>query len=149
MAPVIRAGETYALPRDMTQPAAITYWFTHGNNVFVAEDVDGRIVGTYVFRTNQQGGGSHVCNCAYITAPGLTGRGVAHAMCQHSLALARQRGFLAMQFNFVVSSNHRAVALWQRVGFEIVGRLPRVFRHPQDGLVDAYVMYLALPTAKL
>src|SRR5947209_1497204 len=47
----------------------------------------------------------------------------------------------AMQFNFVVSTNERAVRLWQSFGFEIVGRLPEAFEHPSLGWVDALVMF--------
>ncbi|MBI2686663.1 MAG: GNAT family N-acetyltransferase [Acidobacteria bacterium] len=141
--PVIRAAETYTLPKDMEQEDAIAYWFTPGHEVFVAEDDEG-IVGTYFLRANQRGGGSHIANCGYITAPDATGKGVARAMCAHSLDHARERGFRAMQFNFVVSTNLRAVKLWQAFGFEIAGTLPRAFQHPEAGFVDAYVMYREL-----
>ena len=141
--PVIRAGETYTLPRDMSREQALAYWFEPGHHVFVAEE-NNVVVGTYFLRANQLGGGSHVANCGYITAPSATGRGVARAMCEHSLAQARSRGFKAMQFNFVVSTNERAVRLWQKLGFEIVGRLPRAFHHPALGFVDACVMYRSL-----
>jgi L-amino acid N-acyltransferase YncA len=139
----IGAGETYALPRDMSRAEALAYWKAPGHEVFVAEQ-DGKVLGTYYMRANQQGGGSHVANCGYMTAHGASGRGVARAMCAHSLAHARARGFRAMQFNFVVGSNARAVALWQSFGFEIVGRLPEAFDHPRLGLVDAVVMYRML-----
>lgn len=141
--PVIRAGETYPLPRDMDRQSALAYWFSPGHEVFVAEDGD-EIVGTYFLKANQKGGGAHVANCGYMTAPHATGRGVARTMCKHSLKHARERGFRAMQFNFVVSTNERAVRLWQSCGFEIVGRLPRVFEHPTLGFVDAFVMYRQL-----
>ncbi len=127
----------------MNREAAFTYWFSPGNRVFVAEE-GGLIVGTYFLRANQQGGGSHVANCGYITAPAAFGRGAARAMCAHSLEYAKSYGFRAMQFNFVVSSNERAVRLWQSFGFEIVGRLPGAFQHPVHGYTDAYVMYRAL-----
>jgi ribosomal protein S18 acetylase RimI-like enzyme len=141
--PIIRAGETYPLPRDMDQESALAYWFSPGHEVFLAED-KGAILGTYFLQANQEGSGAHVANCGYMTAPHATGRGVATAMCAHSLERARQRGFRAMQFNFVVSSNDRAVRLWQKLGFEIVGRLPKAFEHPALGFVDAYVMYRQL-----
>ena len=141
--PVIRAGETYPLPRDMDRESALAYWFSPGHEVFVAEDC-GEIVGSYFLQANQRGGGAHVANCGYMTAPYATGRGVARAMCAHSLERARQRGFRAMQFNFVVSNNERAVRLWLKSGFEIVGRLPKAFEHPRVGLVDAYIMYRQL-----
>jgi ribosomal protein S18 acetylase RimI-like enzyme len=141
--PTIRAGETYALPREMSRADALAYWKSPGHEVFVAEH-DGRLLGTYYMRANQQGGGSHVANCGYMTAQPASGQGVARAMCAHSLEHARARGFRAMQFNFVVGSNERAVALWQSFGFEIVGRLAQAFEHPRHGLVDAVVMYRML-----
>ncbi|RZF65615.1 GNAT family N-acetyltransferase [Sphingomonas populi] len=141
--PVIRAGETYALDRTMGEDAALAYWFAPGNRVFVAE-ADGAILGTYLLRANQAGGGAHVANCGYTTAQGATGRGVARAMCLHSLDQARGAGFRAMQFNFVVASNTRAVALWQACGFAVVGTLPGAFAHPSLGDVDALVMFRTL-----
>jgi ribosomal protein S18 acetylase RimI-like enzyme len=141
--PVFSAGETYPIPRDIGRADALAYWRTPGHGVFVAED-GGKIVGTYYLRANQKGGGAHVCNCGYIVAPGQTGRGVARAMCEYSLKLARECGFTAMQFNFVVASNERAVRLWQSCGFAIVGTLPGVFKHPTRGFVDAYVMHRTL-----
>jgi ribosomal protein S18 acetylase RimI-like enzyme len=138
--PVFRAGETYALPRDISRDEALAYWHREGQEVFIAEDA-GRILGTYFLRANQAGGGSHVANCGYITSPAWQGRGVARAMLEHSMARARARSFRAMQFNFVVSTNDRAIRTWQAYGFEIVGRLPSAFSHPEFGFVDAFVMY--------
>jgi ribosomal protein S18 acetylase RimI-like enzyme len=141
--PTIRAGETYTLPLDMAKHGALAYWFGAGHEVFVAEDA-GQVLGTYFIHANQKGGGEHVANCGYMTASHATGRGIARAMCAHSLEHARSRGFRAMQFNFVVSTNDRAVRLWQSFGFEIAGRLPGAFRHPAAGFVDALVMYRSL-----
>jgi ribosomal protein S18 acetylase RimI-like enzyme len=141
--PAIRAAETYALPPDMTRRTALTYWLAPAHEVFVAER-DGAILGTYYLRTNHPGGGAHVANCGYITAPEAQGRGVARAMCEHSLGRARERGFRAMQFNFVVASNTRAVALWRGLGFTVVGTLPGAFAHPKLGSVDALVMFREL-----
>lgn len=141
--PVIRAGETYALPRDMPRDEALAFWTAPGNDAFVADDA-GAIVGTYFLHANQRGGGSHVANCGYVTATEVSGRGVARAMCRHSLDHARARGFRAMQYNLVVSTNERAVRLWQAMGFAIAGRLPGAFAHPVLGDVDAFVMYQRL-----
>lgn len=141
--PVIAAGETYALPRAMSEAEALAYWTGPDRETFMAAEND-RVLGTYYLRANQAGGGDHVANCGYMTAADATGRGIARAMCEHSLAHARARGFQAMQFNFVVSSNERAVRLWQSLGFAIVGRVPLAFRHPALGAVDALVMHRAL-----
>ena len=141
--PVIRAGETYALDRDMSRSDALAYWHGGDHETFVAEDGD-HVVGTYFIRPNQAGGGRHVCNCGYVTAAGSAGKGVGRAMHEHSLRRARERGFRAMQFNFVISSNERAVRLWQSLGFETIGRLPGAFLSPSRGYVDALVMHRAL-----
>lgn len=141
--PVIGAGETYALPRDMRRADALGYWTGADREAFVAEE-GGHILGTYYLRANQAGGGGHVANCGYITAPGAEGRGVARAMALDSLDRARTHGYAAMQFNFVVAANERAVGLWESLGFATVGRLPGAFRHPRLGEVDALVMYRTL-----
>lgn len=125
--PVLRAGETYTLPREISREDALASWFSAGHQTFVAEE-HGSIVGTYYLRANQRGGGSHVANCGYVTAQQAMGRGIARAM----------------QFNFVVSTNERAVRLWTTLGFATVGRLPGAFLHPVHGHVDALVMYRAL-----
>jgi ribosomal protein S18 acetylase RimI-like enzyme len=141
--PIFREGATYAIDPTISEADALAYWLAPDKETFVAED-NGAIVGTYYMRANQAGGGRHVCNCGYMTRAGATGRGIARAMCLHSLAHARARGYRAMQFNFVVSTNERAVRLWQSLGFEIAGRLPGAFRHPTQGVVDALVMYQTL-----
>jgi ribosomal protein S18 acetylase RimI-like enzyme len=138
--PVIRAGETYTLPRALDRQSALAWWLMGTHKVFVAE-IAGQVVGTYFICANQQGGGSHVANCGYITSIASAGRGVARAMCTHSLEYGKTQGFLAMQFNFVVSTNDRAIRLWKSFGFETVGRLPKAFAHPLHGLIDALVMY--------
>lgn len=138
--PILRAGETYALPMEWEREQAVAYWFKPGNTVFVATWA-GEVVGTYYLHANQQGGGAHVANCGYATASRAQGQGVASAMCEHSLQAASALGFLAMQFNFVISTNQRAIDLWRRFGFETVGTIPRGFNHPRFALVDAFVMH--------
>jgi GNAT superfamily N-acetyltransferase len=140
---VIAEGETYAFPPDMGRAEALALWHPPGGHTFVAE-LDGRIAGTSLLKANQPGLGSHVANCGYMVAPGARGRGVGEALCRHSLDAARALGFLAMQFNSVVSTNRGAIALWQRCGFSIVGTVPLAFRHPTDGLVDIHVMHRLL-----
>lgn len=141
--PVFRAGETYAVDPRIGRNAALDYWCGGTHRVFVAEAA-GEVLGSYYICPNQGGGGAHVCNCGFVTAPSAQGRGVARAMLAHALDTARAMGFAAMQFNFVVETNTRAVALWQAHGFAVVGRLPGAFRHPAKGEVDALVMYRRL-----
>ena len=141
--PMIRRGESYTLPRNMSRVQALEFWFAPGHETFVFEE-SSVVLGTYFLRANHGGGGSHVANCGYVTADAAQGRGIARAMCLHSLERAKERGFRAMHFNFVVSTNERAVKLWLSLGFEIVGRLPGAFQHPENGFVDALVMHKRL-----
>lgn len=141
--PTIRAGTTYALDRAMGEAEALAYWLGADRQTFVAETAEG-VAGTYYLRANQPGGGSHVANCGFMTHPEQTGRGIARQLCAHALDQARAAGYRAMQFNLVVSTNVRAVRLWQAMGFAVVGTLPEAFRHPEYGDVDALVMFREL-----
>ena len=146
--PILRdialAGETYAWPREVSREQARAFWMgAPGAQVSVAED-QGRVLGSAYIKPNQLGGGDHVCNAGYAVAEAARGRGVAAALCRHTQVQAREQGFVAMQFNFVVSSNAAAVHLWTRLGFQTVGRLPGAFRHPTLGPVDALVMFKRL-----
>jgi putative addiction module CopG family antidote len=133
--PTIAAGETYALDPAMSDADAVACWTAPDKETFVAED-DGMVLGTFYLRANQAGGGQHVCNCGYMTDTAATGRGVARRMCEYSIELARARGYRAMQFNFVVSTNARAVKLWTSLGFAIVGQIPEAFRLPSGQYVE-------------
>lgn len=143
---VFREGETYAFSPDITEEEAYKVWVDAPSATFVVPDEDSGIVGTYYIKPNQPGLGAHVCNCGYIVSVNARGRGIASEMCRHSQVEAQSRGFRAMQYNLVVSTNEVAVRLWKRHGFEIVGRLPEAFRHPRLGFVDALVMYKKLET---
>ena len=142
--PVFRAGETYAFSPDITKDEAHRVWIEAPAATFVAIDENGEVVGAYYMKPNQPGLGSHVCNCGYIVAEKARGQGIASEMCEHSQREAVSRGFRAMQYNLVVSTNEGAVRLWKRHGFDIVGTLPKAFRHPRFGFVDAFVMYKQL-----
>ncbi len=142
---IAAAGETYAYPRDITKEQAVKLWMDVPRRTYVLEE-NGKILGTYFIKTNQAGPGDHVCNCGYMVSSAARGRGFATAMCKHSLAIAREFGYKAMQFNFVASSNVAAVKLWYKLGFATVGRLPGAFHHPVKGYVDALVMYKWLET---
>jgi L-amino acid N-acyltransferase YncA len=137
---IVSAGETYTYPSNTSKEQGFQLWMTVPRQTFVAEE-DGEILGSYFIKTNQSGGGDHVCNCGYMVSSKARGRGLASLMCAHSQSIAKELGYLAMQFNFVVSANEGAVRLWRQLGFDTVGRLPKAFRHPAHGLVDALVMF--------
>ena len=137
---VVAKGDTYVFSPQATRRDAFDYWFGPGVTSFVAE-IDGQIVGMYKLVQNQRDLGAHVANASFMVSPLAHGRGIGEALGRHCLDEARAAGFAAMQFNFVVSTNTGAVALWKKLGFSIVGVLPRVFHHLALGYVDAYVMH--------
>ena len=94
--PVFRAGDTYAIECDISRDAALAYWMAPAHDVSVAVGDDGELLGTFYLRANQRGGGAHVANAGYVTAAAARGRGVARAMCAHSLDRARAAGFRAV-----------------------------------------------------
>lgn len=145
--PIIRAGETYPLPRDMKEKAALAYWLSSLHTTFVAVENE-TIIGTYYIRPNNSGGGAHIANCGFMVAQDAQGKGVARAMCTHALAEATAQGYKGMQFNFVIASNVGAIGLWTSFGFETLCRLPEVFDHPKEGLVDALIMFKKLEPNK-
>ena len=140
---IIAAGDTYAFDPQMPREEALAYWFRADTHTYVAEE-DGGVVGTYILRPNQSGPGSHVANAAFMVARDAEGAGVGRRMAEHCLSEARRMGFRGLQFNFVISTNTRAIHLWNQLGFEIVGTLPGAFRHPEKGYVDVYVMFRSL-----
>jgi ribosomal protein S18 acetylase RimI-like enzyme len=141
--PVFRAGDTYAIDPNISYSDALSYWTCADAGSYIIEDESGPL-GTYFLKTNAQGGGAHVCNCGFITAPNSGGKGAARAMLDDALTRAKHVGYKAMQFNFVLSNNARAIDIWTRAGFETVGRLPKAFNHPIAGLIDALVMFKTL-----
>jgi len=137
---IVSTGETYAYPKETTKSEALKIWMQLPRKTYVVED-NNQILGTYYIKSNQAGPGDHVCNCGYMVSSKDIGKGLATAVCEHSQNVATELGYKAMQFNFVASSNEGAVRLWNKLGFEIVGCLPKAFNHPVRGFIDALVMY--------
>ncbi len=139
--PVFRAGETYAFSPDITEKEAYEVWVKTPSETYVALDENNNILGTYYIKPNQPELGSHVCNCGYIVVENARGKGIASKMCKHSQHEAVAKGFRAMQFNLVVSTNEGAIHLWKKLGFDVIGILPKAFRHKKLGFIDALIMY--------
>jgi L-amino acid N-acyltransferase YncA len=137
---VVAPGDTYLFTADCTERDAVEYFLGSGITAFVAED-NGQVIGMYKLIPNRIGRGSHVANASFMVDPDAQGRGAGRALGEHCLDEARRQGYDAMQFNFVVSTNTVGVALWKKLGFEIVGTLPKAFEHSRLGKVDAYVMH--------
>lgn len=137
---VVNKGDTYAHLPETVREDALAYWLAKDHTVFVII-ADDKILGSYFIRPNQPGFGSHIANASFMVHPQTQGGGLGRTMGLHALETARDMGFLAMQFNLVVTTNTGAIRLWQSLGFEIIGTIPRAFRHQQHGYVDAHIMY--------
>jgi L-amino acid N-acyltransferase YncA len=143
-AEVIASGDAFAYDTDTREDEARQKWLALPARAWVAENDAGDVVGTYYIRPNQPGRGSHVANAGYMVAAAARGQGLASLLCAHSLVSAKEYGYLAMQFNFVVSTNFAAVKTWEKHGFTIIGRIPEAFEHAQLGFVDALIMWRKL-----
>lgn len=144
MQAIVRAGETYTYPRDMSETAGHSAWLgLPGAVVLVAEDADG-VLGSAKIVPNQQGPGAHVANASFIVGPAARGKGVGRALGEAALVRARALGFRAMQFNAVVEANTAAVCLWRSLGFDIIGTVPEAFDHPDAGLIGLHIMHRRL-----
>ena len=141
---IVKAGETYAYDLDTSNAEAKKIWLETPAKTYVFEE-NNTILGTYYLKTNQAGPGNHVCNCGYMVSSQARGKGLATKMCQHSQEAALALGYKAMQFNFVASSNEGAIRLWNKLGFDIVGRLPDAFKHPRSGYVDGIIWFIWWP----
>lgn len=137
---VIKSGDTYVFDPNTKKEDLSKLWFASTMKTYVAEDQD-KIIGTYIIKPNQIDLGSHIANCGYMVHPDARGKGVGSALCQHSLKIAKSLGYMAMQFNIVVSTNTVAVKLWEKHGFKIIGTIPQGYNHIGLGYVDAYIMY--------
>jgi L-amino acid N-acyltransferase YncA len=145
MQPIIVAGETYTWDRDTSERDARAAWFPAApGRTFVAVDPDGTVLGTAESQPNRQGAGSHIANASFMVDLDRPGRGVGRALAQHVVEQARADGYRAMQFNAVVETNIRAVALWESLGFGILATIPEGFRHPVHGYVGLHIMYRRL-----
>jgi L-amino acid N-acyltransferase YncA len=143
---VISSGDTYAFPPDMSEEAARRMWLLTGSErsaTYVVER-DGRIVGTAYLKPNQIGLGDHVANAGWMIAPGYSGQGIGRRFAEYVIEQVRAVGFHGMQFNAVVATNTAAIALWESLGFTIVGTVPDAFRHSSAGLTSVHIMYRKL-----
>ncbi|MCC2957239.1 GNAT family N-acetyltransferase [Massilia sp. IC2-477] len=140
----VAAGETYPFTTATSREAGHAYWLGPEVTSFVATSSGSRVLGMYRLVANQAGRGHHVANASYMVSPSAQGAGVGRTLGEHSLLEAKRQGYLAMQFNYVVSTNTAAIRLWKKLGFSIVGTLPKAYRHKRLGYVDAYVMYQLL-----
>jgi GNAT superfamily N-acetyltransferase len=141
---VVKTGDTYVFDPNTPKEALDKYWFADYIDTFVAVDNDDNILGTYVIKPNQVDLGSHIANGSYMVNPNFQGKGIGKLLCEHSLAFAKEKGYIGIQFNIVVSTNTHAVNLWKKFGFEIIGTTPKGFRHKELGLVDTYIMFRLL-----
>jgi L-amino acid N-acyltransferase YncA len=140
---VIATGDTYVFDPNSSKESLLKYWFGKDKHTYVAR-VEGEIVGTFVIKNNQPDLGSHIANASYMVAPSAAGKGIGKIMGEYSLIEAKKLGYHAMQFNIVVKSNERAVRLWQKIGFSIIGEIPDAFRDVKHGLTNAYILYQKL-----
>ncbi|MBN3583451.1 GNAT family N-acetyltransferase [Algoriphagus aestuarii] len=141
---VIQSSDTYVFEPSTPKQKLKEYWFAAYMDSFVVVDESDQTLATYIIKPNQIGLGDHIANCSYMVHPDHQGKGLGRLLCEHSIAFAKEKGYLGIQFNIVVSTNLPAVHLWKKFGFSIIGVTPKGFRHPEKGFVDTYIMFKSL-----
>jgi len=142
---VVRAGDTFPFPVDLSESDARAIWLENGPGGRASVAVDGdRVLGTAKMGPNRPGPGAHVSTASYMVAPDARGLGVGRALVVDSIEWARQSGFAAMQFNAVVATNKSAVRLYESLGFTVIGTVPRAHQLPDGERVGLSIMHLDL-----
>ncbi len=142
---VVQAQETYAFDPNLSFDDAYNLWCLAPQKSFVIKEAN-NVLGAYYIKPNAAGPSAHISNCGYMVSPHCRGKGIARTLCEHSQRIAIELGYTAMQFNSVVSTNEVAVKLWQKLGYEIIGTIPKAYQHKRLGLVDSYIMHKHLTT---
>lgn len=141
--PIIRAGGTYVFSPQSSREKIMSYWLNEDKKTYIAL-IEGKAVGTFYIKANQPDLGDHICNAGFMVDPEQKGKGIGRRLGQFAISEAKALGYQAMQFNFVISSNHSAVSLWKSLGFQVIGEIPQAYRHPSHGLVSALIFFKKL-----
>jgi L-amino acid N-acyltransferase YncA len=137
---VLEPGDIFPYPLETDFLKFSEIWLPEKSFSYVAVN-NGVTCGAYCVKPQWPGRGSHVATATYMVGAAARGKGVGLALAEHSIEAARERGYRAMQFNLVISTNAAAVKLWQKVGFKIIGTVPGGFEHAELGFVDTYLMH--------
>ncbi|OFE15369.1 GCN5 family acetyltransferase [Humibacillus sp. DSM 29435] len=143
---VVRAGDTFPFPTDLSETVAREIWLDNGpgGRASVAVVGDDLVVGTAKMGRNRPGPGAHVATASYMVTRAARGRGVGRSLVVDSLAWARESGYAAMQFNAVVETNRPAIGLYESLGFVVVGTVPRAHELPTGERVGLSILHVEL-----
>ncbi|GAA3514687.1 GNAT family N-acetyltransferase [Aeromicrobium panaciterrae] len=141
---IVKDGQTYAYPDDLTIDTARSLWLEPAPGHAVVATEGDRVLGSAKMGPNRPARGSHVATASFMVDPAARGKGVGRRLGEHVIEWAREEGYRAIQFNAVVETNGSAVKLWQDLGFRIIGTVPEAFDHRLHGLVGLHVMHLQL-----
>ena len=146
---VIVEGKTYPQKQPLSQVEFSTYWlskdaFVVRTSVQDATHKPKEILGAFYLKPNFPGRCCHICNAGFIVQPGFGGQGIGRFMGEAMLLIAANLGYEAVMFNLVFETNIPSITLWQSLGFEIIGRIPRAAKLGDQQIIDALIMYRAL-----
>ena len=146
---VIQGGDTYDFEETASDQDAFDYWFGKGVSSWVMvessdEGQGDQVLGFYKIIQNHRGRGSHVANASFMVSSTARGKGIGRKMGEDCIKVAREMGFKAIQFNFVISTNEPAMKLWKSLGYKELCRLPGAFNHKKLGYVDAVIFFMEL-----
>lgn len=139
------AGDSYAHLPDTSRQTAHDYFMGTGVQPYIARNDEGNFLGFYRIAPIHWGLGSHIATASFMVKADCRGTGIGKKLTQHALVEAARAGYKAMRFNNVVSTNHGAIMLYLKLGFKIIGTVPKAFKSLRmNDYVDVYVMYRSL-----
>jgi L-amino acid N-acyltransferase YncA len=148
---IVTEGNTYPQTQPLTVEEFNAYWLSR--DAFVVRTLEateieslGRnaTVGAFFIKPNFPGRCSHICNAGFIVHPAMRGRGMGRLMGEAMLRLASHLGYSAVMFNLVFETNIASIRLWESLGFETIGRIPKAAKLADGNVVDALMMYKEL-----
>lgn len=148
---VIAEGKTYPQEQPLSEAEFAAYWLSC--SAFVVRAIKENntqqiepeaVLGAFFLKPNFPGRCSHIGNAGFIVQPALRGQGIGRLMGEEMLKIAAELDYRAVMFNLVFETNIPSIQLWQTLGFENIGRIPKAVKLPDGQIVDALIMYRAL-----
>lgn len=140
---IIKEGDSYPQTLPYSFEEFFNYFFAKGSTVLICKE-NQKIVGGFYLKPNFPGKSSHIGNCGYIVNKDYRGQKIGFHLGKCSIDIAKELGYKSIIFNLVIKENIRAVKLWEKLGFKIIGTIPDAVKINNDKFHDAYIMFLNL-----
>ena len=141
---VVRDGNAFPQEEELSLKTGDAFFSSQTFTGLARSQETGRIAGLYILHPNNVGRCGHICNASYAVAKEWRGHHLGGMLVSHSLQQGKRCGFRILQFNAVVRSNEKALALYRKQGFVQLGVIPGGFRRNDGSYEDIIPHYRSL-----